>query len=524
MAAMDGDRGVRAASRRRFVLPAIALVAVALVGVVISLLVRRETGRDPIEFLPAQAAAAVDFDSRVSAPAAVRLAKTWSAADVRRLSERATEVAQKVVDWSGFDLDIKKDVLPWYGGEVVVASLAQKEMRPLSPDTLVLVARTKSMRGARASLEKAVRSFAREAEWRRRVESREGETVVFWVDRPGRDQIAYAVKDNCLVVSRHPALVGECLRAAKQPSRQLGQAPRFRTTAGKMDEEGGAWAYFDVAATARAGKLLAPVATTANWVGVVRDYLRRHDRESATTAAADDEDLGVIAVGVTPEPKGVRLRGVYRGAGDGAVRPVTPARVVQFAPREAAAYLFLRNPGERWLRMMAPDPFGSAAPESGPSAAGSLAQTVMSRLLPPPTAWLGFTRAPTEVLVVVLPRGHGSRPALAVVAPEDQVATPPRGILAALSRQTTSAVVGDLEIVGTDAQAVKACEAAMKSPRARLSPAPAEGARFDAWVKPAALSHRFGQITEIRVQGREVEGGGEGELSIIAPPRYLLGE
>jgi hypothetical protein len=488
-------------------------------------MVRRETGRDPIEFLPAGTEAAVDFDSRVGAPAALRLAKTWSPADVRRLSERATEVAQKVVDWSGFDLDIKKDVLPWYGGEVMAASLAQKGMRPLSPDTLVLVARTKSMRRARATLDKAVRSFAREAEWRRRVESREGETVVSWADGPGRDQIAYAVRDNCLVVSRHPALVVECLRAAKQPSRQLAQVERFRATAGRMDEEGGAWAYFDVAAAARAGKLLAPLATGANWVGVVRDYFHREDRESAAPAARGDEDLGVVAVGMTPEPKGVRLRGVYRGAGESVVKAVAPARVVQFAPRQAAAYLFLRNSSERMFRMMAPDPFGSDASAPGQAdAAGSLARTVMAKLLPPPTAWFGFTQAPTELLVVILPRGHGGRPALAIVAPADQVATPPRGVLAALSRQTTSAVVDDLEIVGTDAQAVKECEAAMKSARARLSPAPAEEARFDAWVKPAALSHRFDQITEIRVQGREVKGGGEGELSIVAPPRYLLGD
>ncbi len=517
MVAMQSDQAVRVAPRlRRFVPPLVALLVVALAGGAAYIMTRREAGRDPIEFLPTHTDVAVDFDSRVSAPAALRLAKTWSPSDVRRLSERATEVAQKAVDWSGFDLDIKKDVRPWYGGELVVASVAQKGLPPLAPGTLVLVARTKNMRRARASLDKAVRSFAREAEWVRRVDSREGEAVISWADAHGREQIAYALKDNCLVLGRYVAPVVECLRAANRPSQQLARVERFRTTAGKMDEDGGAWAYFDVGAAARAGKLLLPLATGANWMAVVRDYFRR---DAGNGAAHDGEDLGVVAVGLSPEPKGVRLRGVYRGTG-GKATPIASARVAQFAPREAAAYLLLRNPGERWFRLMAPDPFGSDA--SGTGQAG-LARTVMRKLLPPPTTWFGFTQAPAQLLVVVLPRGREGRPALAIVAPADQVATPPRGLLAVLSKQATAAVVGDLEIVGTDARAVKECEAAMKSPRARLSPAPDEEARFEAWVKPAALNSEFDQVKEIRLQGREVEGGGEGELSIIVPPRYLLG-
>ena len=106
-------------------------------------MIRPGPGRSPLDFVPASAQLAVHLDTRLANPGTRQALRYWSVSDLQRLGERGTELAQEVVDWAGFDLDVKKDVLPWYGGELVVAMVGLEGERPLGPDSVVLIARTK---------------------------------------------------------------------------------------------------------------------------------------------------------------------------------------------------------------------------------------------------------------------------------------------------------------------------------------------------------------------------------------------
>lgn len=494
----------------------IALIVIVLAAVLFWAL-RPVPSRDPVEFLPAATQLAVDCDLRPGSPGLRQALREWGVSDVKHLGARATELAQQVVNWSGFDLDVRKDLRPWFGGELVLASVARQADRAqaLTPDSLVLIARTKSMRRARASLEKGVKPFAREAYWHRATEDRAGEKVTVWFDGSGRPQLSYATKDGCVLIAKRPEVIDYCLSAARSPANRLSYQEAFEGSVGELSQEAVAWAYGDVRSLAETVRAVLP-GVPRGWAGVVNRYLSysRLGVEQSPVRA------GVVACALVAAPHGAEVSAVYRTPKTAKTEASsnTLGRVAKYAPREAVFAVAMHRPGD-WLGPLLPSPTSSEERPGQSTRRGFWRRHFHFPEVVDP--WLGLRQVPSDLMLAVLPRAGGGNPALVVAAPAGELPVPPRGLLSFVFPRPATAVMDEIAILATDEQALKQCSLAAKAPRPLLD---SKGAvRFVVSVRPSNASADLAHVKELAIIGRQTPQGGEGKITLAIPPRYLLG-
>ena len=515
---METDIGRTPAPRRQWLhwVLLIALIILVIAAILFWAL-RPVPSRNPVEFLPAATQLAVDCDLRPGSPGLRQALQEWGVSDVKHLGARATELAQKVVNWSGFDLDVRKDLLPWFGGELVLASVARQADRAqtLAPDSFVLIARTRSMRRSRASLEKGVRPFAREAYWHRAEEDRAGEKVTVWFDGSGRPQLSYATKDGCVLVAKRPEVIDYCLSAARSPANRLSYQEAFEGSVGEMSQEAIAWAYGDVRSLAETVRAVLP-GVPRGWPGVVKRYLSysRLGVEQAPVPA------GVVAGALVAAPHGAEVSAVYRTpkTAKAEASSNTLGRVAKYAPPEAIFAVAMHRPGD-WLKPLLPSPVSPEERTGRSMGRGAWRRHFDSpRVLDP---WLGLRQIPSDLMLAVLPRAGGGSPALAVAAPAGELPVPPRGLLSFVFPRPATAVVDKIAILATDERALKQCSLAAKAPRPLLD---SKGeVRFVVSVRPSNAFADLAHVKELAIIGRQTPQGGEGRITLAIPPRYLLG-
>lgn len=480
----------------------VAVIILILAAALFWTLLRPTPGRDPVEFLPASTHAVVGCDVRPGSEGMRQALKEWGASDVKRLGARGTELAQGVVDWLGYALEVKQDVLPWFGGELLIVSVTGGEQRerPLTPDSVVLILRTKSMRKARAALHRGVKPFAREANWHLEGVEHAGTKIAVWADMSGRARQAYAVKDGCVLIANKPQAIGYCLAAAQKPAERLTYDEGFQATVGTKPRESVAWAYFATGSLTQVGRAVLP-GITGGWPGLLSSYrnyasLAKREQQTAT---------GALGLSLSPVREGAKVRAVYRAAGGKKVKTEASllGRVASFAPEEAALSLAMHAPGA-WLEAAAQQQRGAMA----------------ALLSHSPASWLGLEKLPRDLLITVLTKPQGHQPSLALAAPEGELPVPPRGLLSRFFPKPATAVVDKVAVLATDEQTLKLCLAAAKQ---SAPPTDWEQLRFMAAVRPGKIAPELDYVRGLKIIGRATPGGGEGEIALSLPPRYLLG-
>ena len=121
-------------------------------------------------------------------------------------------------------------------------------------------------------MEKGARQYTKDGYWRVVTAQVADETVTVWRDDKGVDQLAYVVKDSCLLLAKSPEAIEACLRAGQRPADRFTATPTYQDSVGKLSREVIGWAYADVGTAveyARFGRA---------WLqqgayGVVREYL-----------------------------------------------------------------------------------------------------------------------------------------------------------------------------------------------------------------------------------------------------------
>ena len=479
-----------------------------VVGAFLFWVIRPGPGRSPLDFVPASAQLAVHLDTRLANPGARQALRYWSVSDLQRLGERGTELAQEAVDWAGFELDVKKDVLPWYGGELVVAMVGLEGERSLGPDSVVLIARTTDARRTRRTLDKGVEPFARNAAWKAGTGRVEGEKVAVWRAETGGPQMAYFTKDGCVFIAKRPEILAQCLRAGREATTRLTASAGYKASVAALPNESVVWAYLDASAAAQTAHDLLPAAMRGP-AGIAREYL---DPSHASVTATPSAPGRVAVLGVVPARDGVYLRGTYRGSKEEKPAKGTGklAEVARFVPRDAFAYVALHLPQDWPSAVLPKQPAGRA--------------NMLFPFPASPLAMLGFDRAPTEIVLVVLPRAKGKDPGVALLAPVGQLPVPPRGMIAMQSPKLASAVLGKIAVWGSDAQALTQCQQAGASAQDRAPVEVAADTRLLAYLHPVGdVVFRLPHLNEVRISIADTAQGNEAEVTLLIPPKYLLG-
>ena len=220
--------------------------------------------------------------------------------------------------------------------------------------------------------------------------------------------------------------------------------------------------------------------------------------------------------------QGAELRLVYDRAKQSAPAPATGSLgdIAHFVPREAIAYVALHRPADLLQRL----PYYGWPRKGKAKTAVSPATPFFPTLMEASHA-LGFTEPPTDVLFGVLPRGKGAHPAFVLVAPAKQVVVPPKGSAMGLLKVggilKEFAISKGYAILGSDKEAVAQCQRAAAQGEA---PFDTKGeVQFVIYSRPGEVYPALAHLEEIRVIGRSTAAGGEGEISVVVPPRYLLG-
>lgn len=493
------------AARRigRFAASAVGLVALIALVVAAQSLLRPRVTRAPVEFLPTETRLAVGVDLRPDGPAMKKMRAAWRDDDIAYLSRRAVDLAQEAVDWTGLKLDLRKEAAPWYGGRLAAGALPGVER----PTSAVLVVSASNLRRARASMDQAVAPMAKDLEWRRSRLRQAGGRLTVWRNGAGKDEVAYAAVDGCLVVASTAEGVERCLAAARDKRRRLAEQESFRRAAGRVPEDAVLWVHLDPGLFADAAHFALP-AMRQGWAGVLKEYLRSAGGRRGPGRGPGAEAPRALAMSVAPERDGVRLSGIYwRGrAGKEAASAAHLEKLAALLPKETAAYLLVHDLG-RWLR--APGREGAAPGGSG---------------VPLPFGfWPGLTRLPEDLLVAALRRPEGKQPAVVVAARSDEMTAPLQSLVGMGLRGSASGQVGEFTVIAGDAEALRQCERAAKEAAERLSPLRGEGSQFEIWVRPEALVGPRAEFVELWARGWQSPEGGEGELVLRARPRLLLG-
>ena len=508
--------GAGAARRRPIWLYAVAAatVVVAIAAVMIAeQFLRPGMTRPPADFLPATARAVVAFDLRPSSPAVLKMRQVWSKSDVDRLEHRAIDLSQSIVDWTGLKLDVRKDVQPWFGGEMVVGTVRTDTAPAFSPRSVVLVARATSMRRARAALDRATNPTAQKMEWKRLIARRDSDTITVWRDEMHHSQVAYATRDGCIVVSPSLDVVADCLVAAQHPAERLVTSAAFTRSYERLPPDTAIWAYFDVATAARVTQQVMP-ALLRGWIWALRKLAYGMYGRQTNAPEHGRRERGALAVAISPNKDGVLLKGVYASTEETAASAV-PNQLEQLGrllPRDTAAYVLAHEPGR-----LAPT-------QARPSASR---RSILPFMFLGPAA--GLASLPDNLLVAAVaspgasPSQTAGRLATIVAAPAEEMIPPARLLFGALLKESSSATIGDFYVMATHQEALTRCRRAFADKRERLPIAHRADRELDAWAEPSRLSRTMEGVKEVGLTAWASPGGGEGEVVVKAEPRRLLG-
>lgn len=472
--------------------------------------------RDPQEFLPGSTRAVVSLDLRSGSPGMKALGRTWSRADRRRLAERGIKLAQEVVGWTGVELDLERDVAPWFGGMAVAAVVAPQEREGFGPAAWALVVRARDMRKARRSLDRAFQPMAEELHWRRVAVSGDAGRVTVWRSPRGADEVAYALREGCAVIAGRGETVAACLAAAHDPKTRLAGRASFRGATAEMGlREAVLWVYLDLPFV-RQGRRLLPSLLRRDWLGALREL--RVGRSSASKQEARSGSDSALAIVVAPHRDGVGLR-----ARHWTEKPPGPppersqlAALAKLVPQESDGYLLIH-----------------AASEWGPkvpvlASGGRVGAPTAALPVPVPLPRFTWAELPNNLLVVFLPGKEASRPALVVAAPSEEFGQHLQSAAELVLGLKAKAYLREshlrhFAVLATDGDALERCRRALQTRRHRRMLPGVETARMALWARPARLSRHLGQVQELRVQVRQAGQGFEAELALRARPGDLLG-
>jgi len=517
-----GARLSSGGSTRRYIGSGAALVAIIVVAAVAHSLLRSSIVRPPTDFLPATTHVAIGLDFRPGSPAMSRMRTSWSQSDIDLLAMRATDLAQELVDWTGIELNLKRDASRWFGGELVAASVGGAESRSLHPRSFVLIARATNCRRARGSLDKAVDPFAREAGWRRSVVRSGDHALILWGAPNAKTALAYTTQGGCLLVATNEAVIEHCLEAAADPSQALVATEEFTRAISPLPSDSLLWCYARTRPLVVTAEEVLP-ALSEGWRGITRLYrsappagpVRERDRRRLRRPVAN-----TLALTLKPQTTGIHLHARYRrGSRRDTVSTPSLDQLAQLVPREVLAYALVHDPaGWSDALTLARNSWPGRRKAEGKSFPGSAPLDVMG-------SFLGTDLLPENILVLLLPRGgNAENPALVVAFP-----TGPSGEggpvllpLAALGLRAT-ARVDDTRVCASDEEAIRQCRRALQDPSSRLEHEVKPELGLQAWARPGDLLHGLDWIEEIRAEVTPDLVGAEADLYIEADPRHLLG-
>jgi hypothetical protein len=506
---VDAAVTVKRRNPRRYALSALGLVAIIAAAALVQSVPHPRVVRPPVEFLPASTRAAIVIDVRPDSSAGRQLREAWSASDIEHLGGRAADLSQELANWTGLQLDLRKDVAPWFGGEVAVGSVGLTNEHGLSARSVVVIARATSLRRARASLDRAVAAMADKLEWKRFTAKRPGGYIIVWRDPVREDHIAYANRDGCLLVSASLKVIEQCLVAVDSPKDRLLNARSFQQTFSRLPKHPVVWAYLDVGYMSQGTRFLLP-ALRRGWGGVVREFVHGFSRGGESRRR---RDLGGLAIALSPDREGVRLKAAYapeRAPSEKA----SPTRLEQLAsllPQTTEGYMLVHEP-RRFLPLSSGDARGRIASRAAP----------LPLALLRPDAWINDL--PDNLLVALVPEPGKGELAVLVAAPSEEMIGSARLFLASAVPHAVSGEVDHFFLVAGSEDALRQARLAVEDGKQRLAPARGRDCEFEVWAQPARLSAAASQIEEFRLRGWMLLAGGEGELILKTTPRSLLGE
>ena len=500
--------------RRLYLVSAAALAAIVLAAALLHSFLETRIVRSPTDFLPASTYAVIDLDVRPGSHAMLRIESAWQESDAEILAGRAVELAQWALDWTGLQLDLSEDASSWFGGEVLVASIAPSRLRTLTPRSAVLIVRATDLRRARRDLDQSVAELAREGEWERSVLRAEGHTIIVWGHPDDRSDIAYAALDGCVLLSASEDLVELCIQTAESPSRRLTESAEFKEATRSLPADAFLWCYASAPDLIRTARTLLPE-LRRGWLGLARAFLGQsmssHGEMGAGGAGTPPSS---VALALTPEGDGLRLHANYWAGPGKAPSALSPesAKLLDLVPRGAVAFALVRG---------LPDLVSPLLPKPD--------------LLPQRRAFLPFLfwdpmgfllregDLPEAVLVTVLPKDGKAREVAIATALSGPGTAETARRLQQLMPQVKTGIVRDAQVFATDAEALRQIQEAAEDEAARLDISTQPDVRLQAWARPGELWPALGKIGDAEFQVRDNATGAQMELSVKAEPRYLLG-
>lgn len=495
---------------RLYLVSVAALAAIVIAAALLHSLLQTQIVRSPADFIPTSARAVIDLDVRPGSPAMLRIESTWRESDAEILAGRAVELAQWALDWTGLQLDLSENASSWFGGEVLVASIAPSPVRALTPRSFVLVARATDLRRARRDLDQSIAELAREGGWQRSVLRANGHSIVVSGHPDDRSEIAYAALDGCVLLSASEELVQLCIQTAETPSQRLSESAEFKEATRSLPADAFLWCYASAPDLLDTARTLLPQ-LRHGWLGLAKAFLGGPTRfRGGLTPGGSGTPPGSIALALTPESDGLRLHANY-WAGPGkapSALSAEGAKLLDLVPRGAVAFALARG---------IPDLVSSFVPPP------------KRRALLPFLFWdpMGFLlqegNLPEAVLVAVLPKDGDARELAVVAALSGPGAAETVQRLQQLTPQAKMAAVQDAQVFATDAEALRQLQQAAADEAARLDIRTQPDVRLQAWARPGELWPALGKIGDAGFQVRDNATGAQMDLAVKAEPRHLLG-
>lgn len=500
--------------RRRYFVSAAALAAIIIAAALLHSFLETRIVRSPTDFLPAATHAVIDLDVRPGSPAMLRIESTWQESDAEILAGRAVEFGQWALDWSGLQLDLSQDASSWFGGEILVASIASSRLRTLTPRSIVLIARVTDLRRARRDLDRSVAELARDGGWERSVLRAQGHTIVVWGHPNERSEIAYAALDGCVLLSASEDLVELCIETAQDPAQPLTESAEFKEATRSLPADAFLWCYASAPDLIHTARTLLPQ-LRRGWPGLARAFLRQSAAPRGEMGPGGaDTPPGGVALALTPEGDGLRLHANYWAGPGKAPSALSPesARLLDLVPREAVAFALVRGLPDLVSPLL-------SAPDRSPKH-----RAFLSFLFWDPIGFLlQEGDLPEAVLVTVLPRdGEARHLAIATALSGPDTAETARRLQQILP-QARTATVQDFQVFATDAEALRQLQEAAQDEAARLDIRTQPDVRLQAWARPGEIWPALDSIGDIGFKVRENATGAQAELHLEAEPRNLLG-
>ena len=499
---------------RLYLASAASLAALLIAAALLHSYLETRTIRPPTDFLPNSAVAVIGLDLRPGGPAKLLLETTWDQSDTEILADRAVELAQRGLDWTGLQLDLAENASDWFGGEALVASVKHSSTRALSPKSLVLIARATDPRRARSDLDRSVAELAREAGWERSVRRADGHTIVVWGQPNERSEIAYAALDGCVLLAASEELVELCLETAQAPSRSLIQSEEFKETVRLLPPDAFLWCYASAPDLLHAARTLLPE-LRRGWLGLAKAYLWTAARPpSEGPSGGTRTATGSVAFALTPEGDGLRLHANYWRGPTKATPASTPdsAKLLDLVPRDAAAFALVRGfPALVSSFLPSPD------------------RTPRRRAFVPFGLWdpLGFLlqeeNLPESILLTVLPRDDDAHPVAIAAALSGTGAAETARRLHQLLPKAVGEEIEGVQVFAADAEGLRQFQQAAHDEAARLDILTRPDVRLQAWARPGELWPALDKIGDLGFTVRENATGAQADLHLKAEPRYLLG-